>query len=109
MPHCWRMITRPIWIRQEWIIARGIAESAIRMDGLIRDLLDYGRLAHLKVSLVSVKLEARLGSVLAQLRPEIKSTGAVIQVERPLPPILGNSTLLDPDSGAISLATRSSL
>jgi signal transduction histidine kinase len=75
--------------------ARGIAQSAIRMDGLIHDLLDYGRLAHLKVSLVSIKLEARLESVLAQLRPEIKSTGAVIQVERPLPPILGNSTLLD--------------
>ncbi|MDB6121557.1 MAG: two-component hybrid sensor and regulator [Pedosphaera sp.] len=75
--------------------ARGIAESAIRMDNLIRDLLDYGRLGHLQISSASVEVEARLESVLAQLRPEVKSTRAEIQVERPLPPVSGDSTLLD--------------
>jgi signal transduction histidine kinase len=75
--------------------ARWIAEAAVRMDKLIHDLLDYGRLGHLQISPVNVELEVRLESVLAQLRPEVNSRGAAIQVDRPLPPVLGNPTLLD--------------
>jgi signal transduction histidine kinase len=75
--------------------ARWIAEAAVRMDTLIHGLLDYGRLGHLKVSLVGIELEAQLEGVLFQLRSEVMTTGAEIRVERPLPLVLGDATLVD--------------
>ncbi|MDB6108484.1 MAG: Integral rane sensor signal transduction histidine kinase [Pedosphaera sp.] len=75
--------------------ARWIAESAVRMDTLIHGLLDYGRLGHLKVSLVGVELETQLESVLLQLRTEVMAKGAEIRVERPLPLVLGDAMLVD--------------
>lgn len=75
--------------------ARRVTEAARHMDKLIDSLLVYGRLAHLQFSPSVLDLETHIDKVLAQLSPEVKARRAEIRVERPLPAILGNATLLD--------------
>jgi PAS domain S-box-containing protein len=73
---------------------RRIANSARFMDELLQDLLAYGRLTHTPVMLHDVNLEALVDSVLEQLRPEIESSRAVVEVQRPLPIVKANTAVL---------------
>ncbi|MDB6111573.1 MAG: sensor signal transduction histidine kinase, partial [Pedosphaera sp.] len=75
--------------------AQIISEATTKMDFLIRDLLDYGRLGHQNVSWTSIDLTAFLERLLAGLREEVKSKGAEIQVEGPLPKVWGDPQILE--------------
>lgn len=74
--------------------ARRVGEAAHRMDRLIQSLLDYGRLGHQHFSIARVSLEAQLDAVIAGLAPQATASGAKIQIDRPLPAIRGNETLV---------------
>ncbi len=71
-----------------------IVHASQRMDQLIRDLLDYGRLSRKEIPLGNVDLNEVLAQVLASLKPEIQSRGAQIRLEGPLPAVIANDTLL---------------
>lgn len=71
-----------------------ILEAATRMDALIRDLLDFGRLTHMEVETAPVNLNDVIDTVVKDLREDIAATKATIEVLRPFPQVLGNSVLL---------------
>jgi PAS domain S-box-containing protein len=75
--------------------ARRISEAAGRMDRLICDLLDYGRLAHMPLPLSKVPIEQPLNRVLGDLNSEIESTHAKVEIAKPLPAVWANSTALE--------------
>ncbi|MDB6032414.1 MAG: domain S-box [Verrucomicrobiales bacterium] len=75
--------------------ARRISQAAGRMDHLIRDLLDYGRLSHTKLTFCQLQLETQLAQVLGSIDEEIQRKGAVVDVREPLGTIWGNATVLD--------------
>lgn len=69
--------------------------AAKRMDELIRDLLAYGRLAHIEVPCRKLDLGAQIDWVLAKMAPEIETKHAEIVVEKPLPSIWANAAVLN--------------
>ncbi len=75
---------------------RRIAAASGKMDQLIRDLLDYGRLGHQHICWSSVDLTGLLARLLAGLEPEIKNKRAEIQVDQPLPNVWGDGRILEP-------------
>lgn len=74
--------------------ARRIATAAHFMDELVEDLLAYGRLSHMSVTLHKVSLTSQLDAVLEQLAPEIDGGRARVEVQRPLPTVKGNSHII---------------
>lgn len=76
-------------------LALRISQAATRMDHLIRDLLDYGRLSHARLRLGPIALENQVAQALACLDDEIKRTGATVKVLAPLGTVWGNGTVLD--------------
>lgn len=66
---------------------RLILNAAERMDTLILDLLAYSRLSRSEIVIRPTSLEPILNDVLAQHRATIQAKHAVIEVERPLPPV----------------------
>ncbi|HSU57340.1 MAG TPA: ATP-binding protein, partial [Candidatus Dormibacteraeota bacterium] len=56
-----------------------ISEASTRMDGLIADLLSYGRLTHAPVDLRKVSTEHAIQKALSQLELQIRSRKAVIK------------------------------
>ncbi|MDB6066651.1 MAG: multi-sensor signal transduction histidine kinase [Pedosphaera sp.] len=75
--------------------AQIISKAAKKMDVLIRDLLDFGRLGHQQVALKAVDLTARVYSLLAGLDRNSNVRKVEIQVEQPLPKVWGNSQIID--------------
>ncbi|MGN6643504.1 MAG: PAS domain-containing sensor histidine kinase, partial [Verrucomicrobiota bacterium] len=75
--------------------AQRIRDAAGRMDRLIQDLLNYGRLGHQVVVWASVDLTALVESVLKDLRHDILTTKAELQVDAPLPKVRGDAQILD--------------
>jgi signal transduction histidine kinase len=75
--------------------ARRISAASVRMDALIRDLLEYGQLGHQKVSWSAVDLNEVIEEVLLELEGDAKSRKAQIDVARPLPSAWGDPTILD--------------
>ncbi len=75
--------------------AQRVRAAAERMDVLIKDLLDYGRLGHLEIVLSPVDLDRAMQRALSGLSRVIKSKEARIQLDGPLPPVLANKTMLD--------------
>jgi PAS domain S-box-containing protein len=71
-----------------------IAAAAVRMEDLIADILAYSRLAKDEVGVRPEALEAVLDQVLADLEPTLASAAAIVQVERPLPKIEANRSVL---------------
>jgi signal transduction histidine kinase len=65
------------------------------MDLLARDLLEYGRLAHIEVNLTTVNLERAVDAGLAKLAPAINSAGAEISINRPLPEVSAQQGILE--------------
>lgn len=66
---------------------RLILNATERMDTLIMDLLAYSRLSRAEIVIVPTPLEPIVNDVLAQHRGTIQSKHALIQVDRPLPPV----------------------
>ena len=74
--------------------AKRIQMSVDRMDQLIQDLLIYGQLSHKEIPLERLNSEEILNRVLDTFSPEIQAKGAKIDVQRPLPKVWGNPTIL---------------
>jgi len=72
-----------------------INEAARRMDRLVSDLLVYGRLSHVEATSVPISLEQVVTSVLQDLRGEIHARHGQIEIQRPLPVIMGSPVLLN--------------
>jgi PAS domain S-box-containing protein len=75
--------------------ARRISQAASRMDHLIRDLLDYGRLSHTRLTFGHIQLETQLALVLGSIQEEIQRKSAIVDVAQPLGTVWGNATVLD--------------
>ncbi len=75
--------------------AHRVSEAAERMDRLIHDLLEYGRLGHAPLPIAAISAEDSVNHVLADLGGEIEAKSAQITVERPLPVVAANTTALD--------------
>jgi signal transduction histidine kinase len=76
--------------------ARRIADSAVRMDQLIRDLLEYGRLSSADLPLSSVNTEALLDRLAKRLlEDERDGETATIQLPASCPRVWANATLLE--------------
>ena len=75
--------------------ARRISEAASRMDELIRDLLEYGRLCHAAMPLDKVELDGPVKRVLGSLREEIDAKHAEVEVDAGAAPVLANSVALE--------------
>lgn len=71
-----------------------ISTSASRMDRLILDLLEYNGLARSPASLAIVDADLVLSQVLGSMAEEIRTCSAEIVRKGPVPPILGQQTLL---------------
>ena len=75
--------------------AQRISKAARRMDGLVQDLLAYGRLAHTAVPVSTVSLEAEVNAAIDRFSGEIKAHGATVEVCPPLPAVKANSAVLN--------------
>jgi signal transduction histidine kinase len=64
------------------------------MDNLIQDLLTYGRLSQAEASSETIGLDEEVRATLTMLEPQLQGTQAEIRVDRPLPKVKGNRTLL---------------
>ena len=65
-----------------------------RMDKLIDDLLIFGRITHKEITLTWVDLETVLTRTESELGGEIVQRKGKLQIERPLPQVWANETLL---------------
>jgi signal transduction histidine kinase len=74
--------------------ARRAADSANRMDDLIFSLLEYGQLGSMQFPIAEVDLNPLITGILSRQAAQIKSRNAQVQVEAPLPVVLGNLELL---------------
>jgi PAS domain S-box-containing protein len=70
-----------------------IMASAERLDNLIQDVLQYSRVARAPLELKSVNLEKIVAQVISDY-PALQSPGALIQVQKPLVPVLGHEAFL---------------
>jgi PAS domain S-box-containing protein len=71
-----------------------IAAAALRMEDLIQDILTYSRLAKEEVSVRPESLEAAVDEVLTDLAATIMAMGATISVQKPLPEVQSNRSVL---------------
>ncbi|AWN42642.1 sensor histidine kinase [Methylobacterium durans] len=71
-----------------------IVAAASRMEDLIQDILAYSRLAKEEVSVRPESLEAAVDQVLTDLAPMLADTAADVRVERPLPEVQSNRSVL---------------
>src|SRR6185437_7833855 len=74
--------------------ARRVSKAAQRMDGLVQDLLAFGRLAHVAVPVSPVNLDAEMNVVLNRFSDEIEARGAKVEVRAPFPPVKANAGVL---------------
>lgn len=75
--------------------ARRIVAASQRMDKLILDLLDYGRLSHAELRFHDVSLEECVASALSKLNDRIAAQKAEVEVRHPLLEVRGDSQLLE--------------
>jgi signal transduction histidine kinase len=74
--------------------ARRISEASLKMDTLVRDLLDYGRLGHQELRSSTVDLWPLVHTVAGELNSEVESQRAEICVVPPSPQVQGDSQIL---------------
>jgi signal transduction histidine kinase len=70
--------------------AQRIHSAAVRMDLLLRDLLEYSRLSRAEIKTEVLDLAAVIDDVLAQHEGRIAETFAQVGVDRPLPNVLAS-------------------
>ena len=73
---------------------RRMAAAAGHMDQLIQDLLAYGQLTRESLPRESVALDPLASGLVESMRGEIESKGAEVRVNRPLPCVFGNRTMV---------------
>jgi signal transduction histidine kinase len=78
---------------RDWL--HRIKSAAERMDRLVSDLLAYGQLTHVEVTVVPISLESAVTKAMQDLSSEIRIRNAMFDVERPLPTVIGNIVLLN--------------
>lgn len=74
---------------------RHISQAAKRMDELIHDLLEFGRLGHMEVVLAKVSLQHCVERALFQLAFEIQTRKAEVTVLGPLPEVQAHPEVLE--------------
>lgn len=72
-----------------------VMTASHRMDSLIQDLLDYSRIANRHLARERVELDWVLDRVLPTLQPEAEKRGGAIEVETPLPHVVGHPAILE--------------
>ncbi|MEP6664254.1 MAG: PAS domain S-box protein, partial [Verrucomicrobiota bacterium] len=73
---------------------RRVKNNARRMDDLVRDLLEYGRLTHIDLPLEELDMELIVKRTLEDLASEIENRHAQIEIQHPLPVVFANPVLL---------------
>ncbi len=71
-----------------------IVTSAQQGDTLIQDLLTYSRVSRADFLLQPINLSLIVPKILAQLEPELQQRRAQVNVEEPLPLVMGNRLIL---------------
>ncbi len=71
-----------------------IQDSAIRMDRLVSDLLDYSRLTRMELKIGPVSLESIVADAQTTLSADLTACGAVVEVAPGLPPVKGSAPVL---------------
>jgi PAS domain S-box-containing protein len=71
-----------------------IVEASIRMEQLINDLLKYSRLGRKSLSLQPISLDAVIRDIFTDFKQKIGEIGASFTVDKALPVILGDESLL---------------
>jgi signal transduction histidine kinase/anti-sigma regulatory factor (Ser/Thr protein kinase) len=74
--------------------ASRIMDASNRMDLLIADLLEYGRLTHVEVINSPLNLNQEIEKTLKALEEEILARKATIEIQNDLPTVLANAVLL---------------
>lgn len=72
-----------------------ISDAVGRMDDLIHDLLEYGRLGYVPAPMVGLALCHALDKVLFRLGFEIRERDAQVSISHPLPWVRANSEMLE--------------
>ena len=67
-----------------------IAASSAQMDRLLTDLLEYSRLSAAELTLEPVDLRKSVQDSLALLEGEVRNRNATVQVQEPLPRVIGH-------------------
>jgi len=76
-------------------VAQEIIKSVRRMDNLITDLMNYGRLSHGELPSVSVHVDEVVRQVARNLRAEIEAANASIEIAAGLPVVKAHWTTLE--------------
>lgn len=71
-----------------------IDANAVKMQGLLSDLLDLARIGRVETEMTPLDLGAVVAGVVDQLEPTLRARGAEVVVSDPLPLVQGNSTRL---------------
>jgi signal transduction histidine kinase len=74
--------------------AKRVVDAARRMDSLVRDLLEYSQIARGEIDLAPVELSGVVKNAIASEDAEIRSTGAQVTVDSPLPVVLAHDATL---------------
>jgi len=74
--------------------ASRVVEAGRRMSLMIEDLLSYSRLSRAEIPLDPVQLEAAVDEVVRTMAPDFQQRGAEVEVDRPLPPVVGHAPTL---------------
>jgi PAS domain S-box-containing protein len=67
--------------------------AALRMDALIRDVLEYGRIMKAELALRPVNVEALINDIVRSY-PQFQPPGGDIEIAQPLLPVLGNEAAM---------------
>ena len=71
-----------------------IIAAARRMEALIQDLLDYGRLARAELPLKDLPLAMAIAAAQERVAQDIQRRHAVIELQEPLPPVHAHPAML---------------
>jgi signal transduction histidine kinase len=71
-----------------------IRAASDKMDGLIRDMLEYSKVTRADIALVPVSVRSALAEAKAALSADFEKSGAVLEESTPLPWVTGNARLL---------------
>ncbi len=88
------LFSRPALSPQQQELAKAIADSSERMGDLVRELLRLSRMDSDLGNWVEIELQSTLEAVVSDLEAKLQETGASIEIRGPLPPALGNASLL---------------